>query len=53
MPVFSTMANVFEASLPLIKRVRSSDGALQTQELLEVCRQILPVVGRSHKAALI
>jgi hypothetical protein len=37
--------NVFEATCPLIKQVRSSEGAVQTQEFLEVCRQILPVVG--------
>ena len=37
--------NVFEATIPLIKNVRSSDGAVQTPEFLEVCRQILPVVG--------
>lgn len=37
--------NVFETTCPLIKNVRSSEGAVQTQEFLEVCRQILPVVG--------
>ncbi|KAH7619947.1 hypothetical protein Ndes2526B_g05192 [Nannochloris sp. 'desiccata'] len=38
--------NVFETTCPLIKNVRSSEGAVQTQEFLEVCRQILPVVGK-------
>lgn len=37
--------SVFETTLPLIREVKTPDGALQTQQFLEVCRQILPVVG--------
>ncbi len=40
--------SVFETTLPLIRSVKTPEGALQTQQFLEVCRQILPVVGESQ-----
>lgn len=37
--------SVFEEGTALVAKVRSADGRIQTKELLDVCRSILPVVG--------
>lgn len=42
------MGNVFEEGTALARHVKSDSGALQTKQLLDVCRSILPVVGERH-----
>ena len=37
--------SVFEEGTALVGKVKSADGTIQTKELLEVCRSILPIVG--------
>ena len=37
--------SLFAQGVERVRSVRSAEGKLQTQELLEVCRQILPIVG--------
>lgn len=39
--------SLFDQGTELVGRVRSPDGKLQTRELLDVCRSILPIVGVS------
>ncbi len=42
-----TVMSLFDQGTELVGRVRSPDGKLQTRELLDVCRSILPIVGVS------
>ena len=37
--------SLFAQGAGLVEKVKSADGKLQTAELLEVCRSILPIVG--------
>ena len=42
-----TSMSLFDQGTELVGLVRSPDGKLQTKELLDVCRSILPIVGVS------
>jgi hypothetical protein len=42
---------VFEEGTALVAKVRSADGRIQTKELLDVCRSILPIVGEQPNQA--
>lgn len=37
--------SAFGDCIVLVRRVKSTDGKLQTAEFLDVCRQVLPIVG--------
>jgi hypothetical protein len=37
--------SVFRLGAELAGQVHSAEGTIQTQKLLEVCRQVLPIVG--------
>lgn len=38
--------SVFQQGTELVGKVKSADGKIQTQELLDVCRSVLPIVGK-------
>lgn len=42
--------SMFEHGIQLAGKVKGPDGKLQTAELLEVCRSILPIVGEREGA---
>lgn len=37
--------SLFEQGSQLVGKVKGADGRLQTAQLLDVCRSILPIVG--------
>jgi hypothetical protein len=44
--------SVFQRGEQLAREVRSPDGSVQTLKLLEVCREVLPIVGASPNPCL-
>jgi len=37
----------FDEAIALLGKVRSHEGTIQTQHFLNVCRQVLPIVGET------